>query len=123
MEKDSRNMFYGATAETFKRAEELRKKMTQAESVLWDVLKNGIKGFKFRRQHPIDIYIADFYCHKRLLVIELDGEIHYNKENREKDLARTIELEVFGINVIRFSNKEVLTELSNVIERIEKFLS
>ncbi|MCW3108841.1 MAG: hypothetical protein JWQ09_3347, partial [Segetibacter sp.] len=60
----------------FERAKELRKNMTEAEKLLWEYLKGGINGFKFRRQHPIGIYIADFYCHSFKLIIELDGKIH-----------------------------------------------
>ncbi len=60
----------------FANAKHLRKNMTDAETVLWMYLKEGINGLKFRRQHPIGIYIADFYCHKARLIIEIDGERH-----------------------------------------------
>ncbi len=74
-----RYMYYGAKKETFILARELRKSLTEAERVLWSKLRNKkIEGLIFRRQHPIDIYIVDFYCHKYKMVIEVDGEIHNN---------------------------------------------
>jgi imidazole glycerol-phosphate synthase subunit HisF len=73
-------MFDGASPLIFERAKDLRKNMTEAEKVLWFHLKQNSGGFKFRRQHPLGIYIADFYCHKAKLVIELDGTIHDDAE-------------------------------------------
>jgi very-short-patch-repair endonuclease len=76
-------MFYGASPNTFDLARLLRNNMTEAEIILWDKLKNrNIFKARFRRQHPIGIFIVDFYCHDYKLVIELDGEIHLNKEVR-----------------------------------------
>ena len=66
-------MFEGASHLIFANAKLLRKNMTAAETVLWMYLKAGINDCKFRRQHPIGIYIADFYCHKAKLGIEVDG--------------------------------------------------
>ena len=79
-----RNMFYGANPNIFEKASELRRNMTSAEKLLWAELKNR-KIFKsrFRRQHPIDIFIVDFYCHQNKLAIEVDGEIHSEKEVQE----------------------------------------
>ena len=78
----NRNMFYGADAVTLRAAGILRKNMTLAELILWKKLKDKkIFKSKFRRQHPIDIFIVDFYCHEYKLVIEIDGEIHNNEEN------------------------------------------
>ena len=75
-------------------AKDLRKKQTEAEVLLWSKLKSRkCGGYKFRRQHPIRQYIADFYCHEQRLVIEVDGKIHLSKDQREKDLNRTAELE------------------------------
>jgi hypothetical protein len=71
------NLFYGASQLIMSRAGELRKKMTPAEIALWKHLKNKqLSGLRFRRQHPIDIFIVDFYCHYLKLVIELDRGIH-----------------------------------------------
>jgi very-short-patch-repair endonuclease len=82
-----RAMFYGAQPETFKFAEKLRNNMTEAELILWDRLKqNKLNGYRFKAQHPIKSFIADFYCHKARLVIEVDGKIHNTKETKEYDI-------------------------------------
>lgn len=113
------NLFYGASSVIRERANHLRKTTTDAEQLLWKNLRNRkLGGFKFRRQHPIDIFIADFYCHEIKLVIEIDGEIH--KYQKEYDIGRTAELERFGIKVIRFSNDDVLLNVVNVCEAILK---
>ena len=71
------SMFKGASAKIFKNAEVLRNRMTESESLLWDKLKSKkFHGLKFRCQHPIQTYIADFYCHKLKLIIEIDGGYH-----------------------------------------------
>ena len=121
------NLFYGASQLILTRASELRKNMTPAEIELWKQLKSKqILGLRFRRQHPIDIFIVDFYCHNVKLVIELDGGIHSNPENKEYDDNRTAELERHGIKVIRFNNEEVFEDLEKVVsivkEECEKLL-
>ena len=114
----------GAGLKVFSKARELRTNMTKAERILWEAIRNGmLNGFKFRRQHPINNFIADFYCHKAKLIIEVDGGIHEITENREHDEGRTIELEKFGLTVIRFSNEEVLNNLDNVLFQIENILN
>ena len=75
-------------------------------------------GFPFRRQHPIEFYIADFYCHKLRLVIEVDGEIHTENEIQSHDEGRTGELERFGIKVIRFTNIQILHDSDLVVGKI-----
>lgn len=106
----------------FWKSKRLRKNETEAEKLLWDKLKNNqLGGFKFRRQHPISLYIADFYCHKLKLVIEIDGGYHYSKEQIPKDEERTKILEFNGVNVIRFSNNEVLSNIDNVLNEIKKY--
>ncbi|MDE0558533.1 endonuclease domain-containing protein [Algoriphagus sp. NF] len=120
----SENLFYGASPEIHKRAKELSKQMTPAEKVLWNFLKNkSLEGFKFRRQHPIDKYIVDFYCHQKKLVIEVDGSIHDQLNQKEYDSGRTSVLEEFGLKVIRFRNEEVLDNFQSVIGRISKGLT
>jgi len=117
-------MHFDATENIRANANKLRKQMTHAEKLLWNKLKNNqVLGFKFRRQHPIDIFIADFYCHKAKLIIEVDGEIHNSKHNKESDKGRTIELEELGLTVIRFTNKEVEDNINDVILRIKRYLS
>ena len=116
-------IFQGASPEIFARARELRKNMTPAEKMLWQRLRNyQLDGFYFRRQHPIKYFIADFYCAKADLIVEVDGGIHNNPDNKEWDINRTAELEKLGINVIRFTNEEVLNDIESVIQRIRQQL-
>jgi len=115
------NLNYGASEEIVVRARALRKRMTVAEKLLWSYLKEKkIDGFKFRRQHPIWRFIADFYCHKIKLVIELDGGIHQKTETKEHDMNRTAEIERFEIKVIRFTNEEVLENIEEVLFKIKE---
>jgi very-short-patch-repair endonuclease len=119
-----RNMFYGASRNTFERAAELRKNMTLAELILWKKLKDKkVFKAKFRRQHPIKIFIVDFYCHEYKLAIELDGEVHRNKKNYEYDSCRTNDLEKLGVKVLRFSNEQITFNIESIIERILKTIS
>jgi len=125
MEKDDSisnrgSMYKGAPSEGFSRARELRKKMTGAEKLLWQELRNKkLKGFKFRRQHPISFYIVDFYCHELKLVIEVDGKYHDQEEQKIKDKERTTVIKRHGLHIIRFTNEEVFTNLKGVLEEIE----
>ncbi len=106
---DNVSMFYGAKPEIFDKAADLRENMTEAENVIWEKLKNKkVFKYKFRRQHPVDIFIVDFYCHPLKLVIEIDGGYHLNKEQKEYDDGRTAELVNLGLKDVRFSNKEIL---------------
>ena len=92
--------------------------MTTCEKLLWERLKlKQICGLRFRRQHPIIFFIADFYCHEARLVIEIDGEIH--TQRREYDDGRSAEMEKYFIKVIRFTNSEVENNIDNVIRVIE----
>jgi very-short-patch-repair endonuclease len=112
-------MFYGANSTTIRTAAILRKNMTLSEILLWKRLRNRIIfKTKFRKQHPIGMFIVDFYCHEYRLVIEVDGEIHNNEKLNEYDDGRTAELNKFGIEVIRFSNDEVIYSIDSVISRI-----
>ncbi|MCU4156718.1 endonuclease domain-containing protein [Carboxylicivirga sp. A043] len=114
------NLFYGASAKIRENAKLLRKELTTAEKVLWNKLRNRqLNGLKFRRQHPIDIFIADFYCHEKKLVVEVDGQIH-NKQ-KEYDEGRTAELQRLGVSVIRFTNEEVENHVRDVYQRILTF--
>ena len=116
-------MHYGASKTIFQYAQVLRKNMTIAEKIIWErVCKNQL-GVRIRRQHPVWKYIADYYCHELKLIIELDGEIHLLKENKEYDIGRAIFLNEFGIEIIRFTNDQVINETDFVIEAIEKKIS
>ena len=114
-------MFFGANEPTQGLAKFLRKKMTPYEKILWQQLRNkNIFGVKFRRQHPVLFFIADFYCHEVRLVIEVDGPIHLSRERKEWDQNRTGELERFGIKVIRFTNQEIKLNTGQVINKIRE---
>jgi very-short-patch-repair endonuclease len=115
-----RNMFYGAKGDTFEAAKILRKNMTLPEVLLWKKLNDKtLFDCKFRRQHPANIFILDFYCHELKLAIEIDGEIHDSEEIKDYDVGRSAELGKFGINIIRFSNDQILFEINMVVQNIQ----
>jgi len=102
-------------------AKKLRTKMTPAERVLWQRLRNKkIKRKKFRRQVVIGGFIADFFCISANLVIEVDGSIHDLPEQKEVDELRTKVFESRGLKVIRFTNNEVFDSIDKVIATITK---
>lgn len=111
-------MFYGANAFLFERAKHLRANMTHPELLLWGYLKTKPSGLKFRRQHPIGLYIVDFYCHQLKLVIEVDGKVHENEDIRVLDELRQENLEKDGLKVFRISNAEILRNQDLVFENI-----
>ena len=97
------------------KSRELRKNMTPQERKLWTYLrKRTINNLKFRRQYPIDMYIVDFICHEKMLIIEIDGGQHNEIDNREYDNKRTEYLESLGFYVLRFENTEVNKDIENV---------
>ena len=100
------------------RAREMRHPQTPAEATLWRTLRDRNLNYKFRRQHPIDKFIVDFYCAQAKLCIELDGDTHFEPSQQEYDLARTAYLEALGYKVIRFSNQDVRYNLQSVIDEI-----
>ncbi len=122
-EDRSWNMHYGANPKLFELAEELRARMTAAEEVLWNCIKINEWHLKFRRQHPISNYIADFYCHNVKLVIELDGGYHENKEVKIYDEARENDIKEHGITVLRFKNEEVLNNIEDVLNKMGDTIS
>lgn len=115
-------MFKGASSIIFKRAEQLRDRMTEAECLLWEELRNKKFPVKFRRQHPLGKYIADFYSHKLKLVIELDGNIHLKPEVKAYDISREDEIISLGLTVIRFKNEEVIYNMDGVLSKIKKLV-
>ena len=115
------SMWKGAPASGFLKAQSLRENATASEVYLWERLKsNQFQGLKFRRQHPIGIYIVDFYCHQNKLIIEVDGGYHSTPEQIEKDQKRTDFLNFQGLMVIRFTNEQVLAEIDDVLEKIKE---
>ena len=116
-------MYYGAKPYLFRLAYNMRMNPTTAEKVLWKQLKRLRKaGYIFRRQHPVDIFIADFYCHNLKLIIEVDGDIHFSPAAQEHDDGRTGELERFGIKIIRFTNEQILKNKEYVINQITNYI-
>ena len=101
------------------KARVLRHEETSAEKILWKELRNKKLGVKFRRQHPVDMYILDFYAPDIKLAIELDGSPHKAKENREWDKERTRYLEWKYIKVLRFWNSEIENNLSSLLVKIK----
>jgi len=115
-------MFYGSKPITFIRARNLRQNMTNAELILWNRIRNNqLLGFRFKAQHPVAGFIADFYCHKAKLVIEADGLIHQTQ--KEYDLDRDRVFNDLGLTVFRFTNQEIENSLDSVIQIITNFLS
>ena len=103
-------------------AKEHRKNPTDAEAIMWELVRDHRMGCHFRRQHAIDNFIVDFVCLKKRLVIEVDGGIHSNPENIEKDKIRTERLLELGFSEIRFTNEEVINKTDEVAEKIVKEL-
>ena len=120
---DDVSMFFGAKPDVFEKATILRENMTEAERLLWEKLKDrNLFRRKFRRQHPIDIFIVDFYCHQIRLVIEIDGGYHLNSEQKEYDIGRCGELKNWGLKIVRFTNKEIFTNIDLVVKKIQKVI-
>ena len=100
-------------------ARELRKNMTDAERKLWAYIRRKqIHGRQFYRQFVIGNYIVDFYCPKAKLVIEVDGGQHFTEEGKESDRNRDLYLERLALRVLRFNNREVLTNIEGVVHEI-----
>ena len=99
---------------------DLRNNPTREEDVLWQQIRNSKLGYKFRRQHSIGNFIADFYCPSKKIIIEIDGGQHLDK--KEYDRERSDYLESLGFKVIRFWNEEINSEINEVIEKIKKEL-
>jgi very-short-patch-repair endonuclease len=107
--------------EKLRQAKELRSNQTEAEQVLWSMLRaNRFHGLHFRRQQIIAGYIVDFYCHARQLVIEVDGKIHDLQQ--EQDKARENALKELGFQIVRFRNEDVLSSLPEIIQQLEAHL-
>ncbi len=107
------------TAVIQQRAKELRQQMTPAEKALWQRLRaKRLDGLKFRRQHPLGPFIADFYCAAHRLVVEIDGGIH--QAQTERDQVRTEQFEAYDYRVIRFSNEQVERDIEMVLAEIAR---
>ena len=106
------------------RRKELRNNSTYAEVFFWQQIKKGqLEGRKFRRQTSIGSYVVDFYCPKEKIVVELDGEVHFDEEAVKYDNERTKYLESLGLRVVRFENQDVLKNTEYVLNTIKKFFN
>ncbi len=105
------------------RALAMRKHPTRAEKMLWQYLRGKrMRGFRFRRQQPINRFIVDFYCRQARLVVEVDGSSHDSTEAAEYDEQRTRFFEELGLSVLRFSNEQVIYETDAVLNTIAQHL-
>ncbi len=110
---------YGKRQQLLEHAARMRKSRTDAEGLLWGILRGRrFLGLKFRRQHTINSFIVDFYCHEKLFAIELDGGGHNDSAKERSDFLRTESLRRSGISVIRFWNNDVFNNIEAVLERL-----
>ena len=99
------------------RAKELRQRQTPSEKYLWNnVRDNRLDGFHFRRQHVVDGFILDFYCHRIRLVVEIDGPIHQLQQ--DYDSERENILRQHDLHLIRFTDEEVMQDLESVLHKL-----
>jgi len=116
---DEKKPTWKVSSRTRSNARALRKDSTDAERLLWAALRDHrLNGAGFRRQVPIEKYIADFVCHAARLVIELDGGQHFSDQAERADAARSAVIEARGFRVLRFSNHDVTTNRAGVLETI-----
>jgi len=103
-------------------ARELRKEQTPEEALVWDKLRSRkFKGLKFRRQHVIEGFVVDFYCHELRLAVEIDGPVH-NKQ-KDYDTLRQMLIESKNIRFIRITNNEVHRNINILLNRIDQYIS
>jgi very-short-patch-repair endonuclease len=105
------------------RRQTLRSNMTEPEKKLWQILRDKQMGVKFRRQHGIGHYIADFYCPELKLVIEVDGESHGLAEAQAYDGIRHNFMDSLGITTLRFTNDEVMNNIEGVHQHLTQYLN
>ncbi|MEO6637445.1 MAG: endonuclease domain-containing protein [Ginsengibacter sp.] len=116
------SMFYKSSPMTFANAKALRNKQTSAELIFWSLLKQNFPGIRFKRQHPISEYIADFYCHKFKLVIEIDGAVHLSEEAKINDKIRDDYMQSLELRIIRFTNEEVCRNGEHVVKKLKDII-
>ena len=105
---DEEQKFHRDNVPAARRLRRLRRPMTPTEALVWEQLRDRkFHGLKFRRQHPIGPYIADFFCADLGLVLEIDGAVHNNPEQQIRDRERTLFLQGLGFEVVRISNSQV----------------
>jgi len=105
------------------KSRKLRRNQTDAEKKLWALLRNRqLEGVKFRRQFSLGGYILDFYSPEYRLGIEADGGGHYLDKGRQRDELRTRALNKLGVEIVRFSDRDILTNIEGIYERIKKVI-
>ena len=102
-------------------ASDMRKNPTEAESILWKLIRKKQLGVRFNRQYVIDTYVVDFVCLEKQLILEVDGKYHSSEEQLRWDEQRTDILNNLGFEVLRFKNEEVLCAPESVILQIKQF--
>jgi very-short-patch-repair endonuclease len=116
-------MYYGAKPKLFEYAKMMRRSQTIEEKLMWQILtSNEFLPYKFRRQHPISTFIADFYSHPLIMVIEIDGSYHLRKEQQEYDDFRDDDMTQLGISVVRFTNEDVVTRPEEVVLKLKNII-
>ena len=121
---DEKSPVWNVSSKLRSNARALRKNSTAAERWLWSELRDHrLNGMAFRRQVPIENYVADFVCHTAGLVIELDGGQHFSDEAEQADARRSAAIEAKGFQVLRFNNHDVMTNRRGVLETIATALA
>jgi very-short-patch-repair endonuclease len=114
------NLTWACKPDIFNKSRVLRKSMSPAEKVLWRYLRNNkLGGLKFRKQHLLDIFIADFYCHKKKLIIGLCGGINDTVEQRGYNDGRSFELEEKSFKMLRFRDEGIISNIEYVLSKIK----
>ncbi len=101
----------------------LRFNQTFAEKTIWSHLRRKQLGVRFRRQFGIGTYVVDFYCPKKYLIIEIDGDTHFEVHQIEYDLKRSKYFESLGMKVVRFTNQEIYQDLDRVLLTIRNLIN
>lgn len=117
-----RSMFYKSSPIIFANAKRLRDEPTEAEIIFWSLLKQHFSGYRFKRQHPVLQYIADFYCHKLKLVIEIDGCIHLTEEAKNNDRLRDEYMQSLDLKIVRFTSEEVYKNGELVVMKLKDMI-
>lgn len=105
------------------KAKQLRQYPTEAETILWEGLRNKKSGFVFKRQYIIDEYIVDFICLARKLIVEVDGKYHSTGEQQELDSIREQRLKAMDFRLLRFTNEEIMCNNDSVLTKIKQALN
>lgn len=115
-------MFYESSPIIFANARRLRNESTASEVIFGALLKPHFSDYRFKRQHPISQYIADFYCHKLKLVVEIDGCIHLSKDAIKNDKQRDEFMNSLNLKIIRFTNDEVCKDGEEVVRKLKELI-